>query len=199
MPTQAKIDRVTELQEKLERCSIVVTTNYTGIGVNDMTDLRRRMREAGVEFVVVKNTLMYLAADAAQQPQVKDIIQGPTAIALGYDEPTDVAKAVSEYIRTARSPLLIQGAVLGGGGALGGSEVERLATLPARPQLIATLLGQMQAPIQRFASVLNSPLQNLGGLLQARLQQLEAEQVPASPQQEVANGESDDPESSHTD
>lgn len=179
MPTQAKVDRVKELQEKLERCSIVVTTNYTGIGVNDMTDLRRRMRDSGVEFVVVKNTLMYLAAEAAQQPQVKDIIQGPTAIALGYDEPVDVAKSISDYIRVTRSPLAIQGAVLGGGGALQPTEVERLATLPPKPQLLATLLGQMQAPVQRFASVLNAPLQNLGGLLQARLRQLEAGEAVA--------------------
>ena len=179
MPIQAKIDRVKELQEKLERCSIVVTANYTGIRVNDMTDLRRRMRDAGVEFVVVKNTLMHLAADAAQQPQVKDIIQGPTAIALGYDEPSDVAKTLSEYIRATRSSLSIQGAVLGGGTALQAPEVERLATLPSKPQLVATLLGQMQAPIQRFASVLNAPLQNLGWLLQARIRQLESEQTPA--------------------
>ena len=174
MPTQAKIDRVKELQEKLERCSIVVTTNYTGIAVNDMTDLRRRLRDVGVEFVVVKNTLIHLAADAAQQPQVKDIIQGPTAIALGYDEPADVAKSINDYIRATRSPLSIQGAVLSGGASLQATDVERLASLPPRPQLVAMLLGQMQAPVQRFASVLNAPLQNLGGLLQARLRQLEA-------------------------
>jgi large subunit ribosomal protein L10 len=174
LPTQAKIDRVKELQEKLERCSIVVTTNYTGIAVNDMTDLRRRLRDVGVEFVVVKNTLIHLAADAAQQPQVKDIIQGPTAIALGYDEPADVAKSINDYIRATRSPLSIQGAVLSGGASLQATDVERLASLPPRPQLVAMLLGQMQAPVQRFASVLNAPLQNLGGLLQARLRQLEA-------------------------
>ena len=73
MPTQEKIDRVATLQDKLERCSIAVTTNYTGITVNEMIDLRRQMRAAGVEFTVVKNTLMYLASEAAQRPQVKDL------------------------------------------------------------------------------------------------------------------------------
>ena len=76
MPTQEKIDRVNFLKEKLERCTIALTANYTGIGVNEMVDLRRRMRAADVEFTVVKNTLMYLAAEAAQRPQLKEIVPG---------------------------------------------------------------------------------------------------------------------------
>ena len=174
MPTQEKIDRVATLQDKLERCSIAVTTNYTGITVNEMIDLRRQMRAAGVEFTVVKNTLMYLASEAAQRPQVKDIVQGPTAVALGYDDPLDVAKAVSNYIRNARSSLTIQGAVLGDGPVMQAPEVVRLASLPPKPELLATLLGQLQAPLSRLAAVLNGPLQNFDGLIQARIRQLEA-------------------------
>lgn len=174
MPTQAKVDRVKELQEKLERCSIAVTTTYTGLGVNAMTDLRRRMRESSVELLVVKNTLMYLAADGAQRPEVKDIVQGPTAIAFGYDEPADVARAINEYIRTTRSALTIQGAALSDGLILQPGEVVRLASLPPRPQLLSMLLATMQAPIQRLLGVLNGPVQNLSGLLHARIQQMEA-------------------------
>ena len=174
MPTQEKIDRVATLQDKLERCSIAVTTNYTGITVNEMIDLRRQMRAAGVEFTVVKNTLMYLASEAAHRPQVKDIVQGPTAVALGYADPLDVAKAVSDYIRNARSALIIQGAVLGDGPVMEAPEVVRLASLPPKPELLATLLGQLQAPLSRLAAVLNGPLQNFDGLIQARIRQLEA-------------------------
>ena len=174
MPTQGKIDRVSALKEKLERCSITVTADYTGVSVNEMIDLRRRMRAAGVEFTVVKNTLMNLAADAAQRPQVKDIVQGPTAIALGYDDPQDVAKAVSDYIRTTRSVLAIRGAVLGDGPAMSSAEVSRLATLPSKPQLVAILMAQLQAPIQRLLAAMNGPLVSLDGLLQARIRQLEA-------------------------
>ena len=103
MPTQAKIDKVSELKEKLEKCSIAVTANYSNIPVNEMTELRRRTREAGFEFLVIKNNLMSLAADAADLPQLKEIMQGPTAIAFGYDEPVDVAKTLHEYIRSTRS------------------------------------------------------------------------------------------------
>ena len=180
MPTQAKIDKVSELQEKLERCSIVVTASYGNIAVNEMTELRRRTREAGVEFLVIKNSLMSLAADAAQVPQLKEIMQGPTAVALGYGEPVDVARTLHEYIRSTRSALAIQGAVMGGGPTLQKPEVERLATLPPRDQLVAQLLGQLQAPIYGLLSVLSGPLRNFGGLLQARIHQLETEGAAAT-------------------
>ena len=174
MPTQAKIDRVDELKEKLERCSIAVSTNYAGIGVNDINDLRRRMRAAGVEFTVVKNNLMKLACDASLIPQAKTMVEGPTAIAFGYDDPAVPPKALAEYIRTSRLPLDIQGAVMEGGVLLPPVDVNRLATLPEKPQLVATLLGQMQAPLTQLLGIMNGPVRSLGGLMQARIQQLEA-------------------------
>ena len=145
-----------------------------------MTDLRRRTRAAGVEFVVLKNTLMHLAADAANKPQIKDIVNGPTAIAFGYDEPVEVAKTLSEYIRASRSSLAFQGAVIGDGPPLPATDVERLAALPPKPQLVATLLGQLQAPLYQLLGILNGPAQSFGGILQARIRQLESEEAPSS-------------------
>ncbi len=179
MPTQAKVDRVNELKEKLERCSILVSTDYTGLPVNEVTELRRQMRNASIEFTVVKNNLMKLACDAAERPSAKNIVEGPTAVAFGYDQPEVVAKALADYIRTSRSALAIRGALLGQDQTLVPEEVARLATLPSQPQLVSLLLGQMQAPLQRLLGAMNGPLQNLGGLLKARMDQLEAEQ-PAS-------------------
>ena len=179
MPTQEKMNRVQELKDKLERSTITVTTDYTGISVNEMTDLRSRMRSAGVEFTVVKNTLMYLASEQAQRPNVKEIVQGPTAVALGYHDPLDVAKAVSDYIRTSRSVLAIRGAVMGDGPVMSAVEVARLAALPPKPQLVASLLGQLQSPIQRLLGVLNGPLINLDRLIQARITQLEQQEAGA--------------------
>ncbi len=176
MPTQQKVDLVNSLKEKLERSSITVAADYTGIAVNEMTDLRRRMRAAGVEFTVVKNTLLGLAAEAAQRPQVKLIVQGPTAIGFGYADPQDVARALADFIRTTRSPLAIRGAVLGDGPPLAPTEVIRLAALPSKPQLISNLMGQLQAPMQRLLGVLYGPLRNLDALLQARIRQLESDE-----------------------
>ena len=91
MPTNEKIDRVEELKDRIERSTITLAADYSGISVNQMTELRRSMRAAGIEFTIVKNTLTYLAAEEAQRPQVKDIVQGPTALAFGYDDPVDAA------------------------------------------------------------------------------------------------------------
>ena len=87
LPTQQKIDRVLDIKGRLERSSIAMTATYSGISVNQMIELRRAMKAGGVDFTIVKNTLLSLAADEAQKPQLKEIVQGPMAIALGYDDP----------------------------------------------------------------------------------------------------------------
>jgi large subunit ribosomal protein L10 len=185
MPTQKKIDTVAELKEKLERCTVAVATNYTGLNVNAMTDLRQRMRENDVEYMVVKNNLTYLAADAADRPEIKGIVQGPTALAFGYDDPIRVARVLEEYIRVNRSPLSIIGAVLEQR-TLDAREVLALPFLPPKEVLFATLMarmqspaatlmGQLQAPMVRLAGTLNGPLVSLAILLQRRAEQLESQ------------------------
>ncbi|MDA0263183.1 MAG: 50S ribosomal protein L10 [Chloroflexi bacterium] len=175
MPTQQKIDRVQELKDRLERSAITMTTSYAGISVNQMTELRRAMRNGGVEFNIVKNTLFSLAADAAQRPQLKEIINGPTAVAIGFDDPAVAAKVLADFIRTGGTPLAIQGAVMGDGAVMNAAQVTSLALLPPKDQLIAMLLGTMQAPIAQLLRVMNGPLQAFGNVLQARVRQLEEE------------------------
>ena len=172
MPTQAKVDRVAELREKLENCSIVISTGCSGIGVNQMVNLRRRMREGGVEFIVVKNSLLSLAADGADMPQLKDVLTGQTAIALGYDDAAVIAKTVSDAAN-ADGTLAIHGAVVGSGPAMPTEEVRRLASLPPQPVLVAQLLGNMQAPLYALAGVLNATISGLAYALQARIDQLQ--------------------------
>ena len=176
MPTQEKMNLVEKLKDRIQRSTITFATDYSGISVNQMTELRRTMRAAGIEFTIVKNTLTYLAAEEAERPQVKDIVQGPTALAFGYDDPANAAKVVAEFAKGATgSTLTIRGAVLGDGPPIGPSEVNRLATLPPRPLMIATLIGQIQSPISRLVGALSGPLQNLDNVLQARIRQLEAD------------------------
>ena len=185
MPTQKKMELVEELKEKFTRCTIAIATDYTGLGGNTMMELRRKMREASVEYRVVKNTLAYLAADSAKTPQMKDIVQGPTALAFGYGDPVEVAKALAEYIRVNRSPLAIKGAVLDER-TLTPAEVSRLTTLPPREVLVAQLLAQaqlsisslvtqLQAPLRGLLNVLNGPLTSFAILLQQRAQQLQSQ------------------------
>ena len=175
MPTQEKIDRVQELKEQLERSTITFSADYTRTTVNQMTELRRAMRAGGIDFTVVKNTLMYLAADEAGKPQVKEIVQGPSAVAFGYDDPAAAAKTLADYARANANSFSIRGAVMGDGAALGPEGVTRLATLPPKPVMLATLLAQMQAPMSRLVGALNGPLQNFDNVLRARMRQLEEE------------------------
>ena len=172
LPTQAKVDRVTELKEKLENSSIVIAAGFSGMGSNQMVDLRRRMRDGGVEFVVIKNNLLNLAADAADIPQLKDIITGQTGIAFGYEDPVMAAKTVNAAA-VAGGILRINGAVVDRGVPMAASEVSRLAALPPRPVLVAQLLGNMQSPLYGLLSVLSGPLRSLAYLLQARSDQLQ--------------------------
>ena len=185
MPTDRKIQQVSEIKERLERCSIAVSTNPTGLNANDMNDLRSRLRERGVEYRIVKNTLTYIAAEEASKPQLREVVQGPTGLALGYDDPRLVAQTLQEFIRTTRSPLAIQGGLLNTR-TLTPEDVHTLATLPPEEVLISRVLGQiqyplsrlvgqLQAPITGLVNTLNGTLSGLGSVLQQRIQQLEGE------------------------
>ena len=187
MPTERKVSQVKELQEKLGRCTIAVATNPTGLGVNAINDLRQRLREKGVEYRVVKNTLAYLAAEGAGVPQLNQAVQGPTAVAFGYQDPAEAAAALQEYIRATRSPLTIRGGILGSR-SLTAADVATLATLPSREVMaglmlaqlqvpVATLLGQLQLLLHRLLAALNDPLSRMAFLLQQRTEQLGAQEA----------------------
>ena len=178
LPTQAKVDRVAELKEKLENSAIVISTGFTGMGVNQMVDLRRRLRDGGVEFVVIKNSLLDLAADAAGIPQLKDIVSGQTGIALGYADPALAAKTVTAAA-AAGGILSIGGAIIDRGDPMPRAEVSRLASLPPQPVLVAMLLGGMQAPLYGLLNVLNGTVRSLAYALQARMDQLQPAEDPA--------------------
>lgn len=171
MPTERKIQAVEELRERIAGSSIIISTDYTGMSVSAITNLRRALREKGIQFQVVKNTLAYLAADAAQRPAIKEIVQGPTGIVFGSGDPTEPARTVTDFIRTTRSPLKIRGGVLSGR-KLTTQEVEGLATLPSREVLIARLMGQLQGPISSLVYVLNAPVGGLARVLQQHVENL---------------------------
>ena len=168
MPTEAKRAQVESIRELLEGCTAVVSTDYTGLSVQSMTDLRRSLRGNGVGFRVVKNTLTHLAADAAGKPGMKEIVEGPTGIAFSFDDPVAPAKALREFARTSRLPMTIRGGLLGEQ-VLTADEVERLADVPSKEELIARLMGQLMAPVTGLAYVLDAPVASLARVLQRRI------------------------------
>ena len=169
MPTQRKVDLVEEIRQLIERCTIAVTTDHSGMNVVAMTSLRSALRERGVEFRVVKNRLTYLAADAANKPQFKEVVRGPTGIAWGFDESLEPVKALSEYIKANNPPVKITGGVLGER-VLTVEEVERIAALPPKYELIGRLAGQIQSPISNLAYVIKAPLVGFATVLQRRVE-----------------------------
>ncbi len=165
MPTPRKEAQVEEIKEKLSRCTIAITTGYQGLSASDMTELRRRLREQGIEYKVVKNTLTLLAAQELGKEGIGDVMQGPTGLAFGYGDEVAVARGLNTYITTTRSPLVINGALMDSR-VITGDQVRSLATLPPREELLSRLLGQMQAPVTGLVTVLSAPLRSLVTVLQ---------------------------------
>jgi large subunit ribosomal protein L10 len=191
MPTEEKIKKVEEIKDLLEKSTILISTDFTGMGADSMTALRRALRERGVGYRIVKNTLTYLAADAAGMPGVKEIVQGQTGIAFGYGDPIEPAKAISEFVRTTRLPLQVKGAVMAGQ-TLTAAQVEDLARLPSKDELIAKLMAQIQAPITGLVYVLSAPISALARVLQRGAESLaagtaEPEPEAAAPEQTAAD------------
>lgn len=178
MVREYKVQAVDELADTLSRSVIAIVTENRGVSANSVTQLRRQLRETGVEYRVIKNTLMIFAADKAKKPGIKPMLEGPTAVAFGFKSEVTPAKVLADFIRTSGARLKIKGAVLGSR-ILDAREVAFLTTLPTREILLADLLGKMKSPMAATVFVLGSPLRGLVGVLQARGRQLESQQ-PAS-------------------
>ena len=173
MLREKKVQIVSNLADDLSRSTIIIATNYQGLLAKQMAELRNALAKAGVEYHVVKNTLVYRAADQAGKPQLRDIIEGPVALAFGYDDIVNTAKALNQYIKSAALSLQIRGGLLGNRILLP-EEVVSLANLPTREVIISKLIGQLQAPVGTLHNILNRPLQGLLNVLQNRAQTMSA-------------------------
>jgi large subunit ribosomal protein L10 len=169
MLREKKAQIVNRLADDLARSSIVIATNYQGLLAKQMAELRNALAKAGIQYHVVKNTLVHRAADQASKSQLKSIVEGPVALAFGYDDAVNAAKALNQYIKSAALSLQIRGALLGERVLLP-EEVVSLTELPPRQVLIARLIGQLQTPIAMLQNVLNAPLRGLLNVLQNRAQ-----------------------------
>ena len=173
MLREKKAQIVSNLADDLSRSTIIIATNYQGLLAKQMAELRNALAKAGVEYHVVKNTLVYRAADQAGKPQLRDIIEGPVALAFGYDDIVNTAKALNQYIKSAALSLQIIGGLLENRILLP-DEVVSLANLPTREVLISKLIGQLQAPVGTLHNILSLPLQGLLNMLQNRAQTISA-------------------------
>jgi len=156
---------VNEVYEKLTKSQSVVLVDFRGLTVGEATELRKKLREAGVELRVLKNTLTRFAAEKANLGDLNAYLQGPTAIAFGYDDPVSPAKILSEFAKVHKK-LEVKGGVLEGN-VIDQAMVTALAELPSREVLLGQLAGLMQAPLRNFANVLSAPIRNTVYVLEA--------------------------------
>jgi large subunit ribosomal protein L10 len=169
MLKEKKAEIVSNLAADLSRSSIIIATNYQGLLAKQMAELRNALIRAGIGYHVVKNTLVYRAADQAGKPQLRDIIEGPVALAFGYEDIVNTARTLTQYIKSSALSLQIRGALLGDRILLP-EELASLANLPSREVLISRLLGQLQAPVVTLHNLLSFPLRGLLTVLQNRAQ-----------------------------
>jgi len=146
---EEKQQLVDEIAEQLNRSKAVVITDYRGLNVAESTELRKQLREAGVEYRVLKNTLTRRAAVKAEVGELDTYLTGPTAIAFGYDDVVAPAKVLYDFARKHKALELKGGLVEGR--VVGPKEVESLASLPSREGLLSMLLSVMQAPVRNLA------------------------------------------------
>jgi large subunit ribosomal protein L7/L12 len=165
-----KDEQVDSLAEKLAQAEIAVLTEYRGLSVSDLQELRGRLRLLGVEYVVAKNTLARFAAERIGRGGIVPDLVGPTAIAFGND-PVATAKALQDFTRVNRL-FLLKSALLGER-RIDSKEVEQLATLPSPEQLRGRVFGMIVSPLQSTVSILSAPLAGLARLLAAHREQLE--------------------------
>jgi len=166
-----KEEVISQLEERLSKCTIAIVTSYQGLSVAEMNQLRRKLRESTVEYRVVRNTLARFAAERAGKKDLQELLQGSSAIAFGYGEVTEVAKVLADYMQSSRTPLAIKGGMMSTR-FLTPEEVKLLSSLPSREVLISRVMQGMQRPLLSFLSVPMSIMRNLVGTLEARRQQL---------------------------
>jgi len=177
MPTARKRETVKDLQHLFTGSQVMIFTEYRGLKVSDLTNLRRQLREKGVEYHITKNTLTELAAKRAGLEEMNEMLGGPVAIAFVNEDIPGATKVLNDFVRTSKI-LVIRGG-LAGKRVLSAEQVSDLTKMLTREQYIAQVLGTMQWPIRNFVTVLSGTLRGLMNVMQARIDQLK-EQGDAS-------------------
>ena len=173
MPTEAKKEKVARVKEYFERADSFFITEYHGLKVSEMTDLRARLRESDARLVIEKNTLVRVAARDLKIEGIEDHLTGSTAIAFVFGDPAASAKALHESFKKRELPVVKLVSL--DGEIMDGARVKQLANLPTRDELIAQVMGAIEAPIAEFISVTEAVTQEFIGTIDALAKQAPAE------------------------
>ena len=163
MPNTKNIEQVEELTDKLGRANAIYITEYLGLNVEDITELRREFHSNEVEYKVTKNTLIKLAAKNNDMEGLDDYLIGSTAIEFYYQEPTSPARVLKQFKKEHDLPV-VKGIVFEGN-VLPGSEFKRIADLPTKDQLLAQLASLLNSQMTKLVWGLKSPMTDMGNAL----------------------------------
>src|SRR6187551_2330751 len=160
MPTEAKQAAVAELKEALSASNATIVADYRGLTVSDIQAVRRTLRSEGITYRVVKNRLAKIAATEAGREELNDLLDGPTALAMGSSDEVTLARVFLDAIKPYKT-VVVRGGIVGEI-RIDANSITRMAALPGREVLLAQLAGGMASPLATMASLLAAPLRNLG-------------------------------------
>ena len=164
-PRAEKVSVVEDVRERFEDAEAVLITEYRGLSVSELAELRSALRDAGTTYKIYKNTLVRLAIEDNAPDGMHQMLVGPTALAFVENDPSAASKALKTFASN-NDALIIKGAILSGG-LLDEAQVRELAELPSRDELLASIAGGLAAPLQSIASMMKNLLSEVSGLLQA--------------------------------
>lgn len=153
MNRESKQQIISGLHEKLKAAKAVFLADFRGMDVEQATQLRNELRNASVEYKVVKNTLLELASRNTDKESLSSYFSGPTAIALSYEDPVSAAKVLSRFAKEKQNIFKLKAGVLSGK-SITVADIQALSDLPSREVLIAKLLGTLNAPVANFVGTL---------------------------------------------
>ena len=165
MNIESKKQFVQQLNERFGKSKIVILTDYKGLDVATITELRRQLREASVEFEVIKNTMLRLASDGTDVSLIKENFKGPSAVAISYDDPVAPAKILTDFAKKNENLELKIGVM--NGKVLNLSSIKALSALPSREELLAKVLSAMIAVPTSLVRALNDVPVRMLNVLQA--------------------------------
>jgi large subunit ribosomal protein L10 len=171
-PRAEKVAVVNEVRDRLEASDGAVLTEYRGLTVADLAELRQELTNAGGDYKVYKNTLVRLAVADGPQAEIRDMLTGPTAIAFVQGDVSAVAKALRDFAKN-NPNLVVKGGVVGAG-VLSASDINVLADLPPRDTLLAQFAGALAAPLQQLAGLVQALPRNLAYGISALIEQRQA-------------------------
>lgn len=157
---QKKQAAVAALSEQMKQSAAGILVDYKGINVEDDTKLRQELREAGVEYTVIKNSILRRASKEAGYEEINELLVGSSALAMSLEDPVAPAKILAKYQKALKDHFTIKGGFVDGQ-VVSLDEIQRLSDLPSKEELIANLLSSLNAPVSKLAVVLNGNMQKL--------------------------------------